>query len=427
MTKHMWNKNILSKRLSENKTRLSYTRGVVWQRSVSSVLLILFSFACDGGFQSSEEIKTLPSHIRFLENIADAVVIPMFEKFHQKSIELEEAAEAYFLATDGGYGDLDQLQLETQLKWNETMALWQQAELMQVGPAGPVGLVGGGASARDDIYSWPTLNPCAIDQQIVSNEFQEPGFFTRKLVNIYGLDSLEYVLFHESPDNQCSSPSTINQNGSWAALEEDSLRHRRAAYALAAAQFLKENAESLLQDWEPSTGNFRASFVMDAENGAPVFESSEAALNDVFRALYYLELSVKDRKLAIPAGLTDACPEDVCLNSLESQWAQRNSSHIENNLLGFRDLFTGKDGVGFDDLLADEGAEDLSMEIIAKTDIAIENTRGLDDSMQSLLQEHPNQVVALFHDIKNITDLMKEQFTGILNVQIPIEGAGDTD
>jgi predicted lipoprotein len=427
MTKHMWNKSIFSKRSSEKETRLPYKKQVAWTRSVSSVLFILGSFACDGGFYSSEEIKTLPSHILFLENVADAVVIPTFEKFRQKSIELEDATKAYFLATDGSYGDQEQLRLEAQLKWNETMALWQQAELMQVGPSGPVGLVGGGASARDEIYSWPTLNPCAIDQQIVTNEFQEPNFFSRKLVNIYGLDSLEYVLFHESPSNQCSSPSTINQNGSWAALEEDSLRYRRAAYAFAAAKFLRENAESLLDDWDPNVGNFRASFVMDDENGAPIFESSDAALNDVFRALYYLEVSVKDRKLAIPAGLTDACPQDFCLDSLESQWADRNNSHIENNLLGFRDLFTGKDGIGFDDLLEDEGAEDLSTDIIAKTDLALETIRGLDNSMPSLLQEDPNQVVSLFHDIKNITDLMKEQFTGILNVQIPIEGAGDTD
>ena len=84
------------------------------------------------------------------------------------------------------------------------MAVWQQLELLQVGPAGLMGTVAGGDSLRDAIYSWPTVNTCRVDQESARRGFLNLG---AALVNVRGLDALEHLLFTTSADHTCSAGS----------------------------------------------------------------------------------------------------------------------------------------------------------------------------------------------------------------------------
>ena len=92
---------------------------------------------------------------------------------------------------------------------------------MQLGPAAPTGSGVGGAGKRDEIYSWPTVNPCRIDQELVEQGYLQGDFFTANLVNTYGLDALEYLLFYGGDANACAPQLPLNVDGTWAAGASD--------------------------------------------------------------------------------------------------------------------------------------------------------------------------------------------------------------
>ncbi len=83
------------------------------------------------------------------------------------------------------------------------MDTWQRAEVMNVGPAGMAGRVAGGEDLRDQIYSWPLSNACAVDQELVAMSYESAETLRDQPVNRRGLDALEYLLFVEGFDNAC--------------------------------------------------------------------------------------------------------------------------------------------------------------------------------------------------------------------------------
>lgn len=400
------------------------------QKAAVSALSCFCFFACDGQFNHDDDgLELTQTEQRFLESMADQVILPTYQNFLDATNALVFAAEEYHEAVVTEDENQDALRAEVQNEWLNAMTLWQQAEVMQVGPAGPAGMVAGGLSMRDDIYSWPSVNSCAIDQQLVANGFSDANYFDSKLVYVYGLDASEYTLYHTDTSNTCAAPATINASGAWDALDINSLNQRRSAYTLATARHLQRKAENLISAWTSEESDFRGSFVLDPTAKTQEYASADEVINDLFRAMYYIELSVKDLKLASPLGLNENCQGNACPEALESLWAEKDSLYIAHNLIGFQAMLTGgnEDGIGFQGLLEEEGYSDVAADILEKTEEAIQYAHGIEESGTTLLQEEPASLIALYEHVKAVTDIMKNQFTGILNVQIPSEGAGDTD
>ncbi len=140
--------------------------------------------------------------------------------------------------------------------WSSAMEIWQQAEVMQIGPAASVALPGG-KNLRDEIYSWPLTGRCLVEQQLVSKSY-EASTFSTALVNLRGLDAAEYLLFYKADDNACAANATINSGGTWAALGAAEITARKAAYAAVVADDIVVSATKLLDAWEPAKGNFVA-------------------------------------------------------------------------------------------------------------------------------------------------------------------------
>ena len=152
--------------------------------------------------------------------------------------------------------------------------------------------------------SWPTVNDCAVDQTTVDGDFRAGNFFQANLVNVYGLDALELLLFRGGVDNECSPRNDINLDGTWASLvDSGGLAQRQADYAVVVAEGVSEQADRLRDAWEPSGGNFAAD-LRDAGSGGSVYGSAKEALDEVFAAFFFLDTDLKDEKLSIPAGIS---------------------------------------------------------------------------------------------------------------------------
>lgn len=271
-----------------------------------------------------------------------------------------------------------------QAAWIDTMRAWQRMELAQVGPA--ASSLSGGEDLRDEIYSWPTVNPCRVDQETVEQGYYEPDFFEANLANSYGLDALEHLLF-AGDDTDC--PSQVGIDEAWEELGPSGIDANRSAYAATVSAGVRSHLETL-SGTEP------------------------AELDELFGALFYLDTVTKDQKLADVLDGEDAEHLPSGLSTVA----------IEENLRGFRRAFTGGEGIGLDDLLEDVGHGDLAEEILAETDEAIAVAEGLEGAIPELSTQ---EVQGLHDAIKDVTDLLKGDLATVLSLAVPSDASGDAD
>ena len=386
-------------------------------------------------FMQNQACQTTPSNgvsfeesdvvSNMLSDVGPNVILPSLQQFGTELDALGEALEEFqaTLANDDSSDASGSAKLTVQTQWKTTMNIWQQLELMQVGPAGSSLQFIAGQDLRDEIYSWPTTNGCRVDQKTADMSWQDDSYFSENLVNAYGLDALEHLLFADV-DSVCPSQVDPIANGSWAELGSAGIERNRVAFALILVEELQFRTEELIALWVSEEGNF--SDLLSVSTEASPYESRAEALNQVYNALFYLETMTKDKKLAIPLGYND-CATNICPERLEGTISQRSLESIVANIKGFELLFTGGEGVGFDDVLIELGHGDLARQVIADIEATVALTDNLTLPLDTTLETDVEQVEALYDSLALVTTALKVDMSTILQVEIPEEASGDND
>lgn len=345
-----------------------------------------------------------------LEHLAENVVLATHERFATAAATLEGAADTYAST----FADADRVAARD--AWIEAMDLWQRLEMMQLGPAA-VTTRPGGRALRDEIDSWPLTNECRIDQEIVEGVFTDRDAFAMELVNVRGLDAMEYLLFYDGTDNACSPLGAINEEGTWAALGPDEIAGRRAAYAATLAYLVRVQADALADAWRPAGEDFAGAL---ARADAPPYPDPGVALNAVSDGLFYLDLVTKDQKLTV------TLPEEV-----ESPHALRSREHALANVEAFQEIMLGAppgtDAPGFDDLLRQVGEDELADRMEASLAGAVSALEAIGEPLATAVVSQPAAVVAAREAVRLITDDLKGRFVTALFLRIPVEAGGDAD
>ncbi|HZI14179.1 MAG TPA: imelysin family protein [Myxococcus sp.] len=347
----------------------------------------------------------------------------------QTAREFLTQATALKAAVDGHAAQPDATTREAaRTAYHAAMDAWQVAEVMQVGPAATRGMPGG-EELRDNIYSWPLVSRCAVEEQIVSRGYTAAGF-PSTLVTRRGLFALEYLLFYEGADTACPATSAIVSQGTWAALSAEERESRKRAYAAVVAADLQVRAQALVTAWDASGGNF-VNTLASAGSGSTVYATSQAALNAVSDALFYVDYELKDLKLARPLGLRE-CSTATCPEYLESPFARRSKANLRANVVGFRRLVEGCganfEGTGFDDLLDASGATELTATLrqrMAALSASIDALPGQDLAVP--LAQDKASVRALYDSVKGVTDVLKTELVTVLDLELPAKVEGDND
>lgn len=324
------------------------------------------------------------------------------------------------------------LRAEAQAVFRDAMAAWQRAELFRMGPAGRTGQPGG-QNLRDEIYFFPTVNRCLVDQQLVNQRYAGANYGSAQ-ASSRGLSAIEYLLFYDGVQNACGPAVSINANATWSALSPTELAQRRADYASAAAADILMHAQALQTAWDPSGGNFLATFT---QTGNTIFADDHSALSALLEAGLYLDAEVKDSKLAaplsLPVGGIVECPNQpaTCPERLESRFARVSADNIAQNLIAFRQVFEGcgpgNAGLGVDDWLRSVGEDDLADRLLARLDTADAAVAAVGSLEAAVNEASPTRALALHAAIKAITDLLKTEIPMVLNVQFISDVGGDVD
>ena len=390
-----------------------------WGLLVALGLAALVRPACDAQEGTPDPTVTVALG-QVLSDLWPEVVAPALARSHADADALVAAVEAWAAApTDTAAHEA------AREAWRVGMTGWQQVELLQLGPLGSSLGAKGGQDLRDEIYSWPTVSPCRVDQETVGDRWSEPDFLEVALVNVQGLDALETLLFSPAGENACSELVDINLDGSWAALGPDGVEARRAGYARVLARGVRDRIVRAEAAWDPSGEDFAGEIGRAGEEGSP-YESPEQALNAIFDALFYLETRTKDDKLGAPLGLV-ACAAESCLDQVETRLAGGSQVWIAENLRGFRALFTGGNGAGVEDLLRSLGEGDLADRMLAALDTADGAAAALAVPVDEAAVTDPTAATELYAAIKAVTDLLKGDLATVLALRIPAEAAGDND
>jgi uncharacterized protein len=355
-----------------------------------------------------------------LADVGPEVVVPALAANQAAAAALQAAVDAWVAAEAAGDGAA--ARLDAQAAWWAAMSAWQQVEQLQLGPAASSLTAVGGADLRDEVYSWPTVNRCRVDQETVYAGWDAADFFTANLVNVYGLDALEVLLYSEPGVNDCPSQVDVNADGSWDALGEAGVQANRAAYAAALADHHAETLATLLAAWS-ADGQDWGGQLSGAGSADSAYESPEQALQALSDALFYLETAIQDRKLGYPLGV-GACEQTSCIEDIESPLAGGSHAWVAVNLQAFRALYTGGAGSGIDDLLRSLDLADLDAALVAALDAADTAAAAVSGPFDTA---PVGEVEALHAAVKAVADLWSEQVVVALSLQVPSEAAGDAD
>ena len=372
----------------------------------------------------SDETRALRAQV--LASLGQNVIVPRQEAFAVVAGDLETA----LAGAAASPGDSTAVS-SARDAWREAMIAWQAIEMMQIGPAALRTQSQGGLDLRNRIYSWPDLNLCLVDQQTVEDGFDDPDVIAQTVGTPRGLWAIEYLLFYEATaENNCSPINSINQNGTWDAVEQaGQIQPRRLAYAAALGTLVKRGADELVAQWSSEGGNFIEELISPTRSGA-VYGSAQEGLNAVSDALFYLDKETKDMKVGEPAGIT-MCETETCPERLESRWASHGRENVLANLRGFQAVFLGGDegtGLpGYDDLLVDMGAADVANDMTTAIADAITATEAIPGTMRDALESDPPSVVAAHAAQRNVTDLLKSDFLSVLDLEAPARVAADID
>ncbi|MCC6994252.1 MAG: imelysin family protein [Deltaproteobacteria bacterium] len=351
-----------------------------------------------------------------------ACALDRAQDFHGLSGTLETTLAALVASPGDGNQGSARAALRT------AFASWQENEVLQFGPAAPLA-VAGGQELRDQIYSWPLVSRCAVEETLVSQAYAQPGF-SSAVVNRRGLAALEVLLFHDGADTACGPTSPIVSSGSWAALGDSERASRRRAYALAAAADVRARAAALVSAWSPGQGDF-ARRLASAGPGNPTYPTTQAALNAVSDALFYVEAVSKDLKLAPAIGLRD-CAVAPCPELLESQYGGLGKANLAANLRGFRRISEGcgasYGGLGFDDLLSAVGGGAVAASLHTRVLAAEAALAAVDEpDLAAALAADPQSVRAVYDAFKALSDVMKTDLVSVLDLELPASVEGDND
>ena len=314
-------------------------------------------------------------------------------------------------------------------QWRLTMAAVQATEMHVLGPT-----ANNEDSLRSRVHSYGAgkLSTCGVDQSVVLAE--EVGFdVASRSINQRGMGAIGYLLFNENLTHTCASQ--VPETKSWNERPKSERRIKRCELATKIAIDVAEAASIIDVDWR----TYRASFVNQDNAGD--------SLQLITDGLFALDKLVKDLKLTVPTGFSKDCSARTCPQLVESPYSENSYKNVRDNLLSFRNIFSGDGGLGFDDYIDNEGFPDVSKRFLENINAAIAVVDAADASISVEVAsiktaadetactnafaapDQPSQLNAcrLAGSIKRITDDLKIDFVTIVGVMIPDSAQSDND
>ncbi|MFP5520395.1 MAG: imelysin family protein [Bdellovibrionia bacterium] len=319
--------------------------------------------------------------------------------------------------------------------WQRLMNAFHQLEGAPFGP-----IVADGRFISDYLYSWPFLNTCGIDQNVIAFGAQEVINPLSLMFNQRGLAAVEYLLFENSLLSKCN----VRANPAvkvWNELPAKNRQLQRCQWAQQLVPDIKAKAKLLSEKWELSQDSFSVKLVK-----GELFENDKEALNALTDALSNIE-KLKDLKLGRPLGKHKDCSAEICPGDVEHIYSGASLASAEAQLRGFKTVFFGSNdpaekAFSVDDILIKQGRADVVNRMAVAVEKAIQSVRevqkngdlksqieamDLNKCRLSTTTDRLVPICAVHSDIREVAAILKTEVLVALSLRAPPTHQGDND
>lgn len=375
------------------------------------------------------------SEEKMLVNIGVNVIAPAIRDFALQSELLKNEVNNYCQALSNDT-DVQEHEETAQAQWKKAMLTYHFVEAVPVGPASDNGRV-----INDNLYSWPVLDICGIDQEVLKlDETQATN--PKALYNVKGLAALEYLLFEPSLKSRCN-PRAYPKTVAWGQKTALEKKQDRCEYAKVLTEELVSRAQELDNAWDVKKNNFSKTLIDGSR-----FKSLSDATNALTDSLFAIE-KLKDLKLGKPMGRHKECTNEsgVCPEMAEHPYSGLALRAAEAQMRGFQAVFFGNKNVnskdfGLDDFLAAKGHPEVAARIQEYLTLAIDSSKelALQGTLQDLIakvdptlckattvEDRKEPLCGLHAEIRGVSTALKIDVLSILSLRAPPTHQGDND
>ncbi len=247
--------------------------------------------------------------LALLRGVADCG-LDRFRDFDLRAHALRDAARAFAGARN------EATLAALRQAWLTTMASWGGGRALSHRALGELQRFRVGRTCAITIDAWPLISRCKIEEQLVSKAYENANFGT-SLVNGRGARRHRVPrVLHGHRQRVREHLGDQHERLVGRAESAGSRAAGRPTTHGAAAEDVVNHADLLNTAWEPAGGNFHGE-LGTAGAGSQIYKRDTDALNAVTVALFYVEVEVKDLKLARPLGF-DQCTKARCPELVES-------------------------------------------------------------------------------------------------------------
>ena len=321
-------------------------------------------------------------------------------------------------------------------QFKETMLSYHFAEAVSAGP-----LSNRGKFLADNIYSWPYIDYCGVDREVVKRSQGEVAN-PRLIHTVKGLGALEYLLFEESLNPRCNLRANQDVRA-WTQKSVQEKRKDRCKQAQVAVGELVAKTTQLEAEWNPQQGNF----VKQSIDGS-AYPTLKAATNALVDSMFIGIEKLKDTRLGKPLGRHKECLSDdkKCPELAEHALSGIGLEAVVAQMAGFKAAWTGDhdgvNGFGLSDFVRHSGAGSAAQQMdrfirdveesseLLLDGETLQTKISLMESSACLATTKENRqvpVCGLHADIREVANTLKIEIFTILSLQVPSFGQGDND
>ena len=354
-----WRREALESRVrgarSGRPHRPARLSGVAMRRAVAI-------FALAGALGCAEDAPD-GDRATVLTDLADIVLMPSYDTFRARAVELDAALSACDAPT-------------ARERWRATQSAWARTEVYQEGPTRTERI-------ESSVHFWPIREDRIQEVLTATTQAFTPDYVNGLRSTQRGLPVIEYLLF------------------------EGELTDRRCDYAAALGGDLVVSATRLTDAWSPEGDDYRATFATDA------------TVDEVVNQMIRLTQIIESNKLSRPTGAASGGVPRPDVE--ESPFAARAAENVIDDLDGLLAAYTcthdGRTGASVSGLVADRNPT-LDADVKAAIATARASASALETPIARTATTSPESIEAAIADAKTVSRLFTADVAGLLGITV---------
>ena len=351
-----------------------------------SIIIILS--ACQNSTNDKDLDPILGSRSELLENVTNNIIIPAHENLKDELSNLNAKAQNFTTnPTTLAFSELRNAYVQTYISW-------QSVEMFSIGKAEEIDYV-------KSMNTYP-CSPIRINNNLESQSYDlnQANWISW---TAQGFPALDYMLYGIDVD----SNQILNYY-----IGIDGIKY--LDYLNAIISQMLSNTDLVIEDWQTNKESFIAS------DGNTAVSSLNVLTNDF---IYYYEKGLRANKIGIPCGVWNGFQtyeigiEAYYRADISKRLALASLNACKNFFMG-KGINSETSGNSYEDILAENGAANVSADIINALNQAEVLINNLDNNFRAQLFQDNSSMLDTYDALQDVVPLLKVKMLSALTITV---------